>query len=242
MGNRSKQEGNGVYKKKFVLLLLIVAGVCVAADTNQPAQTVTTSVVLAPQEWDALYFVPLSDENKKIVLSILKSNRQLLDVVKRDVFNGADAFLKAYADIVQYHSQSMTLFLPTPQQALGCTMLPCIESYRAALAVYQTNVPVIQALEILPSIYAVWQRLSEFLPTDPHANADLLKRGIAKALRNKQLKADIKQTVQDQVSCLNGVIDYINTHYAQLAREQEQLERQVEELMAKMKQEQDAAN
>jgi hypothetical protein len=229
--------------KKFVLPLLMIAGMCLGVDTNQPElETEKKQEFLAPDNWDVRYFTPLSNEHKKMVLSILKSNRELLDVVKRDVFNGADAFLKAYADIVQYHAQSMTLFLPTTQQALGCTMLPCIESYRGALEVYQTHLPIIQALEIVPSIYTVWQKLSEFIPADPQANADLLKRGIAKALRNNQLKADIKQTVQDQACYLDALIAHINMHHAQVALEQEQLEHQVEELMRTMKQEQDMTN
>jgi hypothetical protein len=243
MVNTSRIERAYMGYRKSICLLLMIVAMPLGADTSQSiAHMVTTPVNLAPSEWDELYFASLSDENKKMVLSIIKSNRQLLAVVRGAVFNGADAFLKAYADIVQYHSQSMTLFLPTPQHALGCTMLPCFESYRGALEVYQAHMPIIQALEIVPSIYTVWERLSEFLPTDPQANADLLKRGITKALRNKQLKVDIKQMVVDQISYLNGVIDHINTHYAQLVIEQEQLERQVEELMAKMKQEQDVAN
>ena len=173
-----------MYKKMFVLLLLMAGGVCAGADTDQAVAAIENKqMVLAPDEWDVLHFISLTDENKKIVLSILKSNRQLLDVVKKDIFNGADAFLKAYADIVQYHQQSMTLFLPTEQQALACTMLPCGEGYRAALDTYQTNLPIIQALEIVPSIYTVWQKLSDFMPTDSQTGAELLKRGIAKALR-----------------------------------------------------------
>jgi hypothetical protein len=225
-----------MYKKMCMIFGMMVVSMCTAVADTPVMEHVP--VVMTPAEWDALYFVPLTDENKKMVLSILKSNRQLLAVVRKDVLHGADAFLKAYSDIVQYHQQSMTLFLPTPNQALGCSMLPCAKSYHEALEIYRVHEPLIQALEVVPSIYTVWQRLSDFLPTDPHAGADELKRGVTKALRNKQLKMDIKQAVQEQITYLNSFIEYINTQYAQVAREQEQLEVQVEELIQKMKQEQ----
>jgi|GEM_PF-3008730 len=228
-----------MYKKMFIIwgMLAISLWTVVA----QQAALERTQIVIAPAEWDTLYFMPLTDEHKKMVLSILKSNKQLLTVVEKDVFNGADAFLKAYSDIVQYHQDSMTLFLPTPNQVFGCTMLPCIKSYREALETYRAYEPLIQALEVVPSIYTVWQKLSDFLPTEPQAGADELKRGVTKALRNRELKVNIKQAVQQQITYLHSFIEYINTNYAQLAREQEQLEVQAEEFIQKMKQEQTTA-
>ncbi len=231
-----------MYSKNGMFLVAII-GFCGSVEAHTPTTKADeiNKELLAPGVWDERYFASLSDDNKKVVLSIIKSNKQLLDGVKRDVFNGADAFLKAYADIVQYHAQSMTLFVPTQQQTIACTMLPCADSYQSALEIYQTNLPIIQALEIIPPIYIVWQQLSEFIPTDSQADVDALKKGITKALRSKELKNTIKQTVTDQVQYLDAIIDYITAHYDQLVREQEQLELQVAELIATMKQEQDVA-
>lgn len=168
------------------------------------------------QEWDKRHFSKLTQDQQILVVAVLHSTCQYLDKMAEDDCRTAKVFLGAYTEFVQFYSQITTLLLPSEEDKIGCLTLPCSKSYRSSMGVYQENLSLIEALDIVPSINNVWGHVMDVSSDKYLKTAENIERAVCKALRNKKARAKIVDTLQQDSADMNAYIIYIKDNYSDL--------------------------
>lgn len=120
-----------------------------------------------------------------------------------------------------------------PRAELCLSMSPVVKEVELRL-------PMMKALEILPSVKEVFESATRFLPTNKENMTEQdIKRAMNKAFRNKETKAELKTILKKQCAEINGYSDYINAMYAQeVAELKAQVQAQMQELLSAMQERQ----
>lgn len=220
--------------KKIALFLcgisLVVATPMVMAKT-QSKQVVMAAEQLTPAMWDQQIFAPLTTEYKMQVIGIVQATQQCFQNMSDAVDKGADSFWESLGLIVQIYGQVAKSFIP--QAEICLSMAPMIKELEEKL-------PMIKALEILPSVKEVFESATRFLPTNKENMTEQdIKRAMNKAFRNKETKAELKAILKKQCAEISGYADYINKVYAQeVAELKAQVQAQMQEILSKMQEHQ----
>jgi hypothetical protein len=184
---------------------------------------------LTPQTWDGYHFAALNAEQKRDVIGILQATEECFQNMYNAVDKGVDAFLKPLEVTVQLYSQiAMTLTAPGD---VCLSMSPVIKELESKL-------PMIRALEILPSVKDIFDSVTRFLEAKENMTEQDLKRAINKAFRNKEIKTEIKAMLKKQCAVLANYVGYVSKHYPQEVAELAALKIQMQELISKMQENQ----
>lgn len=214
----------------FLCGLGLIIGSPLFAKKEQPKQVAVSAQELTPVEWDQHYFASLANEHKRDVIGILQATQTLLKNTYDSVDKGVDTFMKSYEQIVQFYGQIAMTFVPRADMCLS--MSPIIKDLEIKL-------PMIKALEVLPSAQNIFDAITRYLPTDKTSMTEEdLNRALNKVFRNKESKAELRTILKTQCDAINGYVTYLNAKYAQEVAELEefkaQMQAQIEEMISKM--------
>src|ERR1700722_7616285 len=98
---------------KRIMMWLLLAGYTTSCVPEAQVLWGTTQMNIT--EWDTHYFVPLTHDNKKLVILIVQSMHDVLSMLKRGITAGPDAFLEALFDLITFQYHHMDIFLPSQQ-------------------------------------------------------------------------------------------------------------------------------
>lgn len=184
---------------------------------------------LTPEMWDQQRFASLVSEHKRDVIGILQATQKCFQNMHDSVDKGAETFLESLEVAVKFYSQiAMTLTSPTEI----CLNISSLSND------IETKLPMLKALEVLPSIKEVFESATRFLTAKENMSEQDLKRALNKVFRNKESKADIKMLLKKQCADINGYIKYVNAHYPEAVAELAELKVQMQELISKMQEQQ----
>jgi hypothetical protein len=182
---------------------------------------------LTPALWDEQYFASLTSDHKKEVISALQGVQKCFQNTYEAVDKGTDAFWESLGIIIQIYSQITKTF--------GSRSEVCFD-VASVVKELEVKLPMIKALEILPSAKEVFDAATRFLPTSKENMTEQdMKRAMNKTFRNKETKIELKRILKKQCDYLNNYVTYINTHYAQEVAELEEIIKvQMQEFLSKM--------
>lgn len=215
----------------FLFSMSLVIGAPMVAKEDKQKQVSMATAPLTPEIWDRQIFAPLEIEHKLEVIGIVQATQQCFQNMSDAVDKGADTFWESLGLIVQIYGQVAKGFMPHAE--ICFSMAPIIKELEAKL-------PMIKALEILPSVKEVFESATRFLPTNKENMTEQdAKRAMNKAFRNKETKAELKTILKKQCAEINGYADYINTRYAQeVAEFKAQAQVQMQEFLSAMQERQ----
>jgi len=220
-------------KTTLFLGMSLIIGLPMIANEKKDAQIITTVEQLTPEMWDKQCFASLVSEHKTEVIGILQLTQKCFQNTYDSVDKGADAFMESLELVVKIYTQIVMSFTPRAEMCLN--ILPIIRELEIKL-------PMIKALEILPSAKDVFEAATRFLSVQENMNEQDLKRAVKRVLRNKETKTEIKMILQKQCADIDGYITYIDAKYpqevAKLAELKAQAQAQIEELVSKMQEQQ----
>jgi hypothetical protein len=198
---------------------------------KQHKQIAVEAEQLTPEMWDQQLFAPLATEHKMEVIGIVQATQQCFQNMSDAVDKGVDTFWESLGLIVQIYGQVAKGFMPRAELCLS--MSPVVKEVELRL-------PMMKALEILPSVKEVFESATRFLPTNKENMTEQdIKRAMNKAFRNKETKAELKTILKKQCAEINGYSDYINAMYAQeVAELKAQVQAQMQELLSAMQERQ----
>ncbi len=212
----------------FLCSIILVSGFLPMIAQEEQKQVAIT-VQLTPEAWNNQRFASLISEHKRDVIGILQATQKCFNSMHDSVDKGVDTFLESLELTIKFYTQIAMTFTATTEICLSMT--PIINEL-------ETKLPMIKALEILPSAKDVFEVATRFLSAKENMTEQDLKRALNKALRNKEIKAELKMILKKQCADIDGYINYVNINYAQEVAELAELKAQMQELLSKMQEQQ----
>jgi len=213
----------------FLCSIVFTSGFLPLVAQEEHKQITMAVEQLTPEMWNQQRFSSLISEHKRDVIGILQATQKCFKGMYDSVDKGADTFLEALELTIKFYTQIAMTFTANTEICLG--MSPIINELEAKL-------PMIKALEILPSAKDVFEVATRFLSAKENMTEQDLKRALNKALRNKEIKTELKTILKKQCADIDGYINYVNANYAQEVTELAELKAQMQELLSKMQEQQ----